>query len=70
VVYVLHDAENPEAYGGLPKDPQIPMLVKIWKGPLKWLGSLAIFAGIFGVAAHYLRFGPKKVEHESQEAPK
>ena len=44
---------------GLPKDPQIPLLVRIWKGPLKWLGNLAMIGGVLGVAIHYLRFGPK-----------
>jgi formate dehydrogenase iron-sulfur subunit len=62
VIYVLHDATNPEAYGGLPADPHVPWLVRIWKGPLKWLGGLAMTAGIFGVALHYLRFGPKEIE--------
>jgi hypothetical protein len=59
VLYVLHDISNPEAYGGLPKDPRVPWLVRMWKGPLKWLGNLAMTAGVLGVAAHYLRFGPK-----------
>ena len=58
-MYVLHDIDHPEAYGGLPKDPRIPLLVRIWKGPLKWLGNLAMVGGIVGVAIHYLRFGPK-----------
>jgi hypothetical protein len=31
---------------------------------------LAIFVGIFGVAAHDLRFGLKKVEHQNQEVTK
>ncbi len=62
VMYVLHDIEHPERYGGLPKDPRVPLLVRIWKGPLKWLGNFAIAAGLLGAAAHYLRFGPKKVE--------
>ena len=44
-------------------DPRIPLLVRLWKGPLKWIGSLAMFGGVLGVALHYLRFGPKK-EHE------
>ncbi len=48
-MYVLHDIEHPEHYGGLPKDPHVPLLVRIWKGPLKWLGNLAIAAGIVGV---------------------
>jgi formate dehydrogenase iron-sulfur subunit len=60
VIYVLHDATNPQAYGGLPADPHVPLLVRFWKGPLKWLGGLAMTAGVFGVALHYLRFGPKK----------
>jgi formate dehydrogenase iron-sulfur subunit len=64
VIYVLHDATNPQAYGGLPADPHVPWLVRIWKGPLKWVGGLAMTAGIFGVAVHYLRFGPKEVDQE------
>jgi formate dehydrogenase iron-sulfur subunit len=62
VMYVLHDINNPEQYGGLPKNPTIPLMVRMWKGPLKWLGGLAMTAGILGVAAHYLRFGPKVAE--------
>ena len=62
VIYVLHDAKNPELYGGLPKDPHIPWSVKLWKGPLKWLGNLAMVGGIVGLAWHYMRFGPKKEE--------
>jgi hypothetical protein len=62
VIYVLHDAKNPELYGGLPKNPTIPWSVRLWKGPLKWLGNVAIVAGLAGMALHYMRFGPKKVE--------
>jgi formate dehydrogenase iron-sulfur subunit len=64
VIYVLHDIDHPERYGGLPKDPHVPWMVRIWKGPLKWIGDLAMAAGIAGVAAHYLRYGPKEVEPE------
>jgi hypothetical protein len=39
-------------------------MVRVWKGPLKWLGNVAIGAGILAAAAHYIRFGPKKVEGE------
>jgi len=66
VMYVLHDIEHPEIYSGLPKDPQIPLLVRIWKGPLKWLGSLAITAGMIGIVAHYLRFGPKETHDQNE----
>jgi formate dehydrogenase iron-sulfur subunit len=64
VIYVLHDASNPEAYGGLPRDPHVPWSVRLWKGPLKWLGNLAMVGGLIGVTLHYLRFGPKQVKDE------
>jgi formate dehydrogenase iron-sulfur subunit len=60
VMYVLHDIRNPEAYGGLPRNPRIPVLVRLWKGPMKWIGGLAISLGIVGVIGHFLRFGPKE----------
>jgi hypothetical protein len=68
VIYVLHDINRPEAYGGLPKNPHIPLMVRLWKGPLKWLGNFAMVAGIVGVMAHYVRFGPKRVDEEKGEA--
>jgi hypothetical protein len=68
VIYVLKDAREPEAYG-LPKDPAIPASVWLWKGPLKWLGTLMLAGGVLGSALHYLRFGPKPEEmHEGEEA--
>src|SRR5260370_1337525 len=60
VIYVLHDTKHPELYGGLPRDPHIPLAVRFWKSPLKWLGNLAILGGIFGMALHYMRVGTKK----------
>jgi formate dehydrogenase beta subunit len=67
VIYVLHDAKHPELYGGLPKDPKIPPLVKLWKNPLRWVGNLGIFVGVFGVFIHYLRFGPKIVKDDEKK---
>jgi len=69
VLYVLHDVTNPEAYGGLPKDPRVPWTVRLWKYPLKWLGNFAMIAGAVGIFVHYLRFGPKTVEPDL-EIPK
>ncbi|HUJ93457.1 MAG TPA: formate dehydrogenase N subunit beta transmembrane domain-containing protein, partial [Candidatus Bathyarchaeia archaeon] len=60
----LHDVTNPEAYGGLPKDPRVPWTVRLWKGPLKWLGNAAMIGGLIGLFAHYLRVGPKAREDE------
>jgi formate dehydrogenase beta subunit len=64
VIYVLHDITNPEAYGGLPANPRVPLSVRLWKGPLKWLGNLAIVGGLVGVTLHYLRYGPKQEGHK------
>jgi formate dehydrogenase beta subunit len=64
VIYVLHDAKQPELYGGLPKDPHIPLSVKLWKGPIKWLGNIAMIGGLVGLFIHYLRFGPKDREEQ------
>lgn len=58
VLYVLADADHPENYG-LPRDPTIPWTIRLWRGPLKWLGSALLLSGIFGAFFHYLRFGPK-----------
>lgn len=69
VIYVLHDIANPEAYGGLPRNPRVPWSVILWKKPLKWLGNLAMIGGLLGVTLHYLRFGPKHVKDESPGGP-
>jgi formate dehydrogenase iron-sulfur subunit len=58
VLYVLADASRPQDYG-LPKDPTIPWTVAVWKGPLKWIGSLALAGGVLGTFFHYLRYGPR-----------
>ena len=57
---------QPELYGGLPKDPTIPWTVKLWKGPLKWLGNAAMIGGLIGLVVHYLRFGPKTRDDEPE----
>jgi len=66
VIYVLHDAKNPEKYGGLPANPQVPIMVRLWKHPLKWLGNIGMLAGIAGVLLHYVRFGPKVVKEDKK----
>jgi hypothetical protein len=41
--------------------------VKLWKGPLKWLGNLAMVGGLIGLFVHYLRYGPKDRDPEIKE---
>jgi len=60
VIYVLHDATNPEAYGGLPKNPRIPIVYTLWKFALKPLGLFTVFAGVLGMFFNYVAFGPRR----------
>ncbi|MEK1887801.1 MAG: formate dehydrogenase N subunit beta transmembrane domain-containing protein, partial [Phyllobacterium sp.] len=67
VMYVLHHADMPEIYAGLPNNPRISPLVEAWKGVTRYAG----FA-VLGVAAitgfmHYLVAGPNRVSQEDEE---
>ena len=62
VIYVLHDATQPELYGGLPKTPVIPPSYSIWKRVAK---PVALALGMLAVPAaflHYLMEGPTEAE--------
>jgi formate dehydrogenase iron-sulfur subunit len=65
VITVLAFGDQPELYG-LPKDPVVPLAVRLWKGPLKWTGNLAIVGGLLAAVLHFIRFGRKEIK-ESQE---
>jgi formate dehydrogenase beta subunit len=58
VITVLAHGDHPEWYG-LPTDPHVPLLVKVWKKILRPLGGIAILGAVFGVFGHYMRHGPK-----------
>jgi formate dehydrogenase beta subunit/formate dehydrogenase gamma subunit len=61
VIYVLHHADRPELYGGLPRDPKVDPLLRLWKGPLK-LAAFSVFAlSLAAAALHYLRFGRRRL---------
>jgi formate dehydrogenase beta subunit len=67
VMYVLHHADRPELYHGLPKDPAISTVVELWKGLLKPLATIGIAAaGLFGFF-HYITVGPNRAEDEDEE---
>lgn len=66
VIYVLHDMAKTDDYK-LPADPHVPVFVKLWKGPLKWLGGIAVGLGIAAMFGHYVRYGPKPVEEDTTE---
>ena len=64
VIYVLHDATNPELYGNLPRNPQIPWSYTVWKWLAKpVLGTLSLL-GLVGVLFHYVTVGPRRAQPE------
>ncbi|MPW23876.1 formate dehydrogenase subunit beta [Paraburkholderia sp. CNPSo 3157] len=68
VMYVLHHADKPSLYHGLPDDPHISPFVQLWKGIAKPLAvavmALTALTGFF----HYTRVGPNEVSDEDEEA--
>ena len=65
VITVLAHGDHPEWYG-LPKDPQVPAGVRLWKNVLRPLGAIAIAASFFAMVGHYFSFGPKKPKDVTQ----
>ena len=67
VMYVLHHADTPHIYNGLPDNPHISGTVRLWKGITKPLAlaamALAALTGFF----HYIRVGPNETD-EGDEA--
>ena len=68
VMYVLHHADQPSLYHGLPDNPHISPFVSLWKGVTKPLAlgamALAVLAGFF----HYTRVGPDEVSDDDEAA--
>jgi len=64
VMYVLHHADKPALYAGLPEAPAISPLVGLWKGITKPLGLLAMGAVALLGFFHYVRVGPNRVEED------
>lgn len=70
VMYVLHHADQPNLYHGLPKDPQISNMVSFWKGALKPISAAAFVATFAGLVFHYMAAGPIEVDEEDIEKEK
>jgi formate dehydrogenase iron-sulfur subunit len=68
VMYVLHHADQPQLYNGLPHNPQISPVVRLWKGLSKptALGIMALtaLAGFF----HFIRVGRNEVSEADEAA--
>ncbi len=64
VVYVLHDITQPELYGGLPANPQIPFSYGIWKWLANPLALIMAVLGILAIIFHRILIGPKVPQPE------
>ena len=67
VMYVLHHADHPEWYSGLPRDPAISPLVETWKGVAKPLAIGVMAAGVLASLIHYVMKGPNEISKETEK---
>lgn len=67
VMYVLHHADKPDLYAGLPANPSISPLVSLWKGVAKPLATLALAGVALGSLFHYVTKGPNEVSKEIED---
>lgn len=67
VMYVLHHADQPSLYAGLPNEPKISPMVSLWKGVAKPLAMVALGAAALGSLFHYITKGPNEVSKELED---
>ena len=67
VMYVLHHADRPNLYAGLPENPGISPLVSVWKGATKPLATMALGLVALGSLFHYVMKGPNEVSKEIEK---
>jgi formate dehydrogenase iron-sulfur subunit len=67
VMYVLHHADTPSIYAGLPDDPRISPLVALWKGAMKPFALAGLAAAAVAGFVHWIAAGPNEVDpHDEQ----
>jgi len=68
VMYVLHHADQPGLYSGLPDNPKISPAVRLWKGATKPLALFAMAATAEVGFLHYIGIGPNETDEGDEEA--
>jgi formate dehydrogenase iron-sulfur subunit len=68
VMYVLHHADQPGLYSGLPDQPKISPTVRLWKGAAKPLALFAMAATAAVGFLHYIGIGPNETDEGDEEA--
>jgi formate dehydrogenase iron-sulfur subunit len=66
VMYVLHHADKPSLYSGLPDKPRISPVVELWKGVIKPLAVIGIALAAVGAFFHWVTVGPNEVTPEDE----
>jgi formate dehydrogenase iron-sulfur subunit len=66
VMYVLHHADRPELYAGLPNNPKISAVVEMWKGVTKYTGLAVMGAAAALGFIHHAIAGANKVSAEDE----
>jgi len=70
VMYVLHHADQPTIYAGLPENPRISPVVQLWKGLTKYAGLTAIAAFAAIGVLHHVVMGPNRVTEDDEQNAK
>lgn len=70
VMYVLHHADQPQLYAGLPNNPRISPIVELWKGFTKYAGLTAMAAFAAVGLLHHVVTGANRVSSEDEENAK
>jgi formate dehydrogenase iron-sulfur subunit len=65
-MYVLHHADRPSLYAGLPDAPRISPFVEAWKGILKPLALAGIAFTALAGFLHWIVVGPNEVQPEDE----
>ena len=66
VMYVLHHADKPSLYAGLPDNPRISPLVRFWKGGFKVFGLATLALATLGGFFHYITAGPDEPSNRDE----
>ncbi|MDK9696955.1 MAG: formate dehydrogenase subunit beta [Siculibacillus sp.] len=66
VMYVLHHADRPEIYAGLPKNPAISAVVELWKGATKYAGLAVVGLAAAAGFVHHIVNGANRVTREDE----
>jgi len=67
VMYVLHHADKPGIYAGLPENPRISPTVEFWKGLIKPVALAGVAAAAISGFLHWVIAGPNVVQPEDEE---